>query len=512
MLEASKELIEATNNVEIAFFSTFLTYISKAESAKVKPNENPQLIDECNQLIGEAVEKLQSSHFASPAHGILWEAIREVIADGEVPDLVTIENKFPTENKSDLVRMLVYYLSPEKADTIKWSNCKYYLEKVLQYATQREAMSLLQTSADLICNPSDDIVEDINDTISRLGVIAEVAENQSTNVPLSPEFPNRKKKKFFERLKGANGKQTMPPSGFKALDEVIRFEEGEIVVLGARPRMGKSALASAIACNVADNDKDKAVLFFSLEMSDDACYKRIASSKLRIPHSKIRDGELSETELELINDLVDNEYNNLYIFDDCRQIDQICGRIRRINAIQPVSLVVLDYLGLIMPGEQERGNDNLVTMLASFLQKLKATITQLKLPMLLLCQLNREVETLRDHVPQMNHLRDSGNIEQDAGIIMFLRRPVCYSSSEELEDLTEVQKQLALIDVVKYRNGDPKKDIPLRFEGEYVSFKDFENEEPKQETKPKKRGRPRKNKQEELKFGGTTVANKDIPL
>lgn len=494
MIQASKELAEQTKKVESAFLTTFLTAIA--------PNHLDN--DESQQLMGEVVERLKQSHFASPEHIVMWQAICDVIADGAIPDIVTISNKIPLDKKSNINSMLLYYLSPDNADSLAWRNCRHFLDKVLSYATQRDAIIPIQIIADTICNPSDDIVSDINDAISTLGVVAEVAEKQSANVPLSPDFPSRKKKKYLERLKGLQGKQITPPTGFKALDEVVRLQEGEITVIGARPSMGKSALASAIACNVADNDPDKAVLFFTLEMTDSTCYNRIASCKLRIPHNKFRDGELTETEMELVDDFLDNNLDNLYIFDDCRQIDQICARIRRINAIQPVSLVVIDYLGLIMPSEQERTINNLTTQIASYLQKLKLTITNLKLPLLLLSQLNREVESKRDHTPKMNHLRDSGNIEQDAGTIMFLRRPAYYATAEEQAELTEQQKKLALVDVVKNRNGDPRNDIPLKFEGEFVSFLDIDGTPPPIPRTAKKKS--------DDADDGTYISDKDIPL
>lgn len=257
------------------------------------------------------------------------------------------------------------------------------------------------------------------------------------------------------------------PTGFIDLDDLLGgLHPSELVILAARPSMGKTAFAANIASNVALHQKQP-VLFFSLEMSKIELGIRFLCAYGKIKGSKLKGGTLSVEDNKKVVQAASTLSGSPLYFDDSpsrtvTEIGAMCRRIKRQNGT--LGLVVIDYLGLIEP---DNSMDPRQEQVAKIARRLKGLARELEVPVLCLAQLNRMAEATKDNRPRLSHLRESGAIEQDADVVMFVHREEYYHSREEAEDKKLIGK--AEIIIAKQRNG-PIGTVDLAWLGEYTVF------------------------------------------
>ncbi|MEX2559449.1 MAG: DnaB-like helicase C-terminal domain-containing protein, partial [Pirellulales bacterium] len=245
------------------------------------------------------------------------------------------------------------------------------------------------------------------------------------------------------------------------------FHDGELVILAARPSMGKTALATNIADHVAISGL-RTTLFVSLEMSRLELAERMLCGHGRINGHKLRNGFISATDRKkLIESSVAMSKAPLFIDDTpSRTMTEIAATARRLRRREKLALVIIDYLQLIEPDNPKDPRQEQVAKIA---RRLKGLARELKLPVLCLAQLNRQAEVTKDNRPRLNHLRESGAIEQDADVVLFVHRDEYYQSNDD--DRSRVAGQADLI-IAKQRNG-PTGDIKLAWLQDYTRFENL---------------------------------------
>lgn len=250
-------------------------------------------------------------------------------------------------------------------------------------------------------------------------------------------------------------------SGFELLDERLSgFHKGNLVILAARPGMGKTALALNIAAN-ASLLYGHAVVVFSLEMSKEELAFRLISSEARINAKRLRDGNLSVGEMEKFMDAVEKFHDAKIIIDDtpALSIFELRARCRRLAREGRCDMILLDYLQLARGSGSTQSREQEI---AEISRMLKAIAKELRIPVIALSQLNRSVESRNPKKPQLSDLRESGAIEQDADVIMFIYRDEYYNKESK-------EKGVAELDVAKQRNG-PTGSVKVAFQPEYTRF------------------------------------------
>ena len=294
-------------------------------------------------------------------------------------------------------------------------------------------------------------------------------------------------KKAYQNDEGIVG----VPTGLTDLDDRLGgLHNQDLIIIAGRPSMGKTSLATNIAFNAAKNiqkkDLKSSVAFFSLEMSSEQLATRILSEQAKIKSNDIRRGKISEKEMEQFIETSKNILELPLYIDETPAITiaALSNRARRIKRLFGLDLVVVDYIQLMRASNKK--NDGRVQEISEITQGLKALAKELNVPVLALSQLSRAVEQRDDKKPQLSDLRESGSIEQDADVVMFVYREEYYlerkepklGSVEHAEWQTKMNDILGLADIIlgKQRHG-PTGNIKVEFESMYTKFKDLENKQ-----------------------------------
>jgi replicative DNA helicase len=262
-------------------------------------------------------------------------------------------------------------------------------------------------------------------------------------------------------------------TGLRDLDvQTGGMHDSELIILAARPSMGKTALAANIAENVAMSAEPHAVFFVSLEMSRLELAERMLCSRGRINGHNLRNGMISKNERQsLIETMSELSTAPIYIDDSpSRTVTEIAAAARRLKRRENLRLVVVDYLQLIEP---DNSKDQRQEQVAKIARRLKGMARELKVPVLVLSQLNRQAEASKDNRPKLSHLRESGAIEQDADVVMFVHREEYYATNPD--DREKLKGKAELI-IAKQRNG-PVGDVPVSWLQNYTRFEDRAKEE-----------------------------------
>ena len=255
------------------------------------------------------------------------------------------------------------------------------------------------------------------------------------------------------------------PTGFAKLDKLLGgFQKSDLVILAARPGVGKTSLALNFAANAAKKYGQR-VAYFSLEMSNEQLVQRLLSSETGINQQRLRLGDIKDDEWLMLMEAAGVLSETLLFIDDTPAVSalELRTKARRLQAEHGLDMVVVDYLQL-MRGDSR--NDNRVQEISYITRSLKGLARELEVPLIALSQLSRAVEQRTDHRPQLSDLRESGSIEQDADVVMFISR------EDMIKEDTE-RKNIADIIVAKHRNG-PTDTVPLYFSRELTKFADLE--------------------------------------
>jgi replicative DNA helicase len=416
-------------------------------------------------MCDEVALMLRPDDFYAEANQKLYRHLLAMHDEGKRIDVLLLVERLKQEGDFEVIGGAAYIA--EIAQAVPYAaNATYYAEIVRNKATVRE---LIHASTEILrdaWDPTFDSRELLNHAEEKIfGVHDRRSSDQVVNIHdlLVEAFEH-----IDARLE--HGGSGGIPSGFLDLDTMTGgMHNSEFVVIAARPSMGKTAFATNIAENVSI-DAQKPVLFVSLEMARLELAQRLLCSQGKIDGNKFRSGMLSgEDRKRLVEASAKLSRAPLFIDDTpSRTVTEIAACARRLKRKEDLAMIVIDYLQLIQPDDPRDPRQEQVAKMA---RRLKALARELKLPILCLAQLNRQVEAGKEeHRPRLSHLRESGAIEQDADVVMFVHREEYYHTKEKAEELDIVG--LGTIIVAKQRNG-PTGDVKLRWFDKHTRFENY---------------------------------------
>jgi replicative DNA helicase len=413
--------------------------------------------------IAECVEKINEEYFYVPAHRTIYEVLVELWNGGQGIDLITFTQVLRDRNLLDsvggaaLVTNLFTFV-PTAA------NVQYYLEIVRDKYILREIISAATESVRRAYEEQDE-VDSLLDEVEQK--IFDVGEDRFKGQMLSMKDHAMQAIETIEKLYERKGSITGISTGFVEFDRMTSgLHPSEMVVIAARPSMGKTALAMNIAEYVAINEQ-LPVGVFSLEMSSQQLVQRMLCSRARVNLQRVRDGFLGERDFPSLTTAASKLAEAKIYIDDSASLSilELRAKARRLKAQQDVSLIIVDYLQLLR-STSRRAQDNRQLEISEISAGLKALAKELKIPVIVVAQLNRQPEQRSGGKPRLSDLRESGSIEQDADLVGLLVRPEMYEEDEEAR--VEKAGEAELI-IAKQRNG-PVGEIPLTFLKEYTRF------------------------------------------
>ena len=404
-----------------------------------------------------AMEKLQSQDFYRDVHRIIIEAKEHLHREKKEIDVITLPDEMQRMKKLDDVGGLEYVLNlPNLVGSA--ANIEYYANIVAEKALARNLISTCteltteaydgQKETEALLDDAERRILQLSDTKNRgdfasVGAVVEVTLDKIT--------------KLYENKAGLTGL----PTGFRDLDRMTSgLQPSDLILVAARPSMGKTAFTLNIAQNVGVR-QHKTVAFFSLEMSQEQLVQRLLCQIAHIDSQKLRTGQLnSDEEWTRLTDACDKLYESPIYIDDTPGISvaEMRSKARRLKSEHGLDLIIVDYLQLM----QGRNAESRQQEISEISRSLKALARELKVPLIALSQLSRSVESRQDKRPMLSDLRESGALEQDADIVSFLYREDYYDKETENQHITEVI-------LAKHRNG-PVGSVKLYFKNEFTLF------------------------------------------
>jgi replicative DNA helicase len=407
--------------------------------------------------VARALEVLSPLDFYREPHGVIFSVIADLFEKGEPVDIVTVVDALKDRGKLELVGGASYIASLAQMVPTA-SNVTYYARIVEEKSILRHLIEVGTKIASLGYDTESN-VEDLVDQAEKL--VYMVAQKRLSNdlIPLGELA--KKNYEHIESLYRRKRFYTGIPSGFETLDRLtMGFQASDLVIIAARPAVGKTSLCLNIAEYVALKEKIP-VAIFSLEMSSDMLVQRMLCSQAMVEYHKLRTGFLDDQDYRRLTDA----YGNLYIapiyIDDTPGISvmEIRLKSRRLKAERGLGLVIVDYLQLMTSRTRA---ENRVQEISEITRSLKNLARELQVPMIVISQLSREVEKRESKKPQLSDLRESGSIEQDADIVLLLSRADAAQRNSAKPGTVE-------INLAKHRNG-PTGVIELKFLAEYTKF------------------------------------------
>jgi replicative DNA helicase len=421
-----------------------------------------------SSAISTIQEILREEDFFDERHQILYKIIEELSDKNAPVDGVSVSERLSTRNLLEKTGGSAY-LSKLIENVPSLSNISYHAKIVLEKSMLRELINASRTIIDNVYeNPAN--VEQLSDQAEKL--IFDV-----TNRKLRSNYRFLKEiltdtLKGIERIAHSKHLYTGLPTGFVEFDDKTSgLQKGDLIVIAARPSMGKTAFALNIASNVAKMNTENAVLFFSLEMSYQELVLRMLSSESRLDMQRLRKGKLNSSagEWDLLVRAAGSLSKMKILVDDTPAIslNEIRAKARRVKSKHDIKLLVIDHLQLISTAESNKMIINRNNEISYISRSLKALAKELDIPIIVLSQLSRKVdERGGDHKPILSDLRESGAIEQDADLVAFLYREEYYKKDSEKRNIAELLLQ-------KQRNG-PTGDMEMAFFREIVRFDNLE--------------------------------------
>ena len=441
-----------------------------------------------NDIIDEVSTIVNSNIFYDPAHIKIYEVIESLNNKGMIANPITLKNFFEKDNMLNevggteyLVKLTRFSASAKQAvDYAKIIHEMYLRRELVQISDQLSSDTLNASSQE---QNAENIIENTEKSLFDLAERGSFSQsflkfNQALDQTIEMATLAMKSDQGIVGV----------PTGLTDLDDKLGgLHKSDLVILAGRPGMGKTALATNIAYHAAQNlmsrQEKSSIAFFSLEMSSEQLSTRILSEQARIKSDDIRRGKVTESEINRYIETSRNIYNLPLYIDETPAItiSTLSNRARRIKRLFGLSLIVVDYIQLMRAPNSNGRNDNRVQEVSEITQGLKALAKELKVPVLALSQLSRAVESRDDKKPQLSDLRESGSIEQDADVVMFVYREAYYlenkqpklGSIEHAEWQSKMNDVNGLADIIlgKQRHG-PTGTVKVEFEGIYTKFKD----------------------------------------
>ena len=439
---------------------------------------NNEIFDEINLLIN-------SKNFYDPMHQKIYMAIEKLIYSGMLANPITLKNYF--ENEKDELNIPNYLFKITKFSTSSRQAIEYS-KLIYDLYVKRELIKISENIIDAaklndLDNDGKSIIENFEKSLFDL---AEKGSFSSSLVKFDEamKMTIEMASSAYKNEEGIVG----VPTGLTDLDYRLGgFHKSDLLIIAGRPSMGKTALATNIAFNAAkkiQNDGRKSTIaFFSLEMSSEQLSTRILAEQSRIKSNDIRRGKISEEQFDKFIEISKNISELPLYIDETPAISiaALSNRARRIKRLYGLDMVVVDYIQLMKASNFREGR---VQEISEITQGLKALAKELSVPVLALSQLSRAVEHRDDKKPQLSDLRESGSIEQDADVVMFVYREAYYLQGKEPRPATVEHAEwqakmndvshLAEIIIGKQRHG-PTGNVMLEFEAMFTKFKDLQN-------------------------------------
>lgn len=418
------------------------------------------LLDE--RVFDAVADLLHPSRFSVEFDGAIYAAISAMAHSGKPVDAITVFEHM--QGKVDLM----YLNALAQGAFVSQRTARRYAEIIAERAKARQLAKVVLDAREVASDDSLSVTERIEQVSAKLaGLVEDAPSEEWTSADIGmDEF-------MSEMDKRASGtKDQFLPTGFADLDEQLDggMREGELIIIGARPSMGKTALALCIGEYAAK--LGKTVAMFSLEMKRQSLYERRVSAESGVPLSKIKRPErMTDQDWSDMSATVEALKKRPFYVNDrsSLNINTLRTKVRALKRRHGLRLLIVDYLGL-MDGSNPK--DNRTTQLGEVTRNLKRLAGELGITVLLLCQLNREVEKRPDQMPIMSDLRDCGEIEQDADIVLFPHRPIHLKPN-----LGEQWRYYACLRVAKQRAGATG-DLNLRYYGPCVRFENWHGDKP----------------------------------
>ena len=414
------------------------------------------------EAISKVAEMLKPEDFYREAHRLIFKAVLTLFNQNEAVDIITVTEQLRKEDRLEGAGGIAYVTS--------LANSMPTAANVLYHARIVEEKALLRgliTTATHIAGMGYDANEEVEQILDQAEKMMLAVANRKIKAGFTPirEIVSNAMEKI-EQLYQSKGGITGLPTGFKDLDKLTSgLQPSDLILVAARPSMGKTAFTLNMAQHIALREK-KAVAFFSLEMSKEQLVQRMICSEAAIDASKLRIGDLADSDWPKLINACTRLYEAPLFIDDTAGITvtEMRSKARRLKNEHDLKLIVIDYLQL-MQGSGSKGGENRQQEISEISRSLKALARELHVPIIALSQLSRSVESRQVKKPMLSDLRESGSLEQDADIVAFIYREDYYDPETE-------NKNIAEIIIAKHRNG-PIDSVKLFFHKQFTKFSDL---------------------------------------
>jgi replicative DNA helicase len=447
--------------------------LDKILPADVKPPAAPEieasvlggmLIEK--EAVPKAIEFLSAESFYLKEHRLIFEAMVSLFDSGEPIDTVTIYEELKKREQLEEVGGAVY-LSKLSQNISSAANIEYHAKIILEKQILRGLITSSHEIARSAYEGTQDAFDILDDAERK---IFEITEKHLKKSFLGMDRAVRDAMEYIEAIHSNTKQKFSVPTGFYELDEMLGgFQKSDLIIIAARPSMGKTALALTLARNAAI-DHRVPVGIFSLEMSTMQLVIRMLCAEGRLNAHLVRTGKLpTEEGVKLSKNAHKLTESPIYVDDTPAQsVLEIRAKARRLKAEKNIGIIMIDYLQLMQGPANSESREREISHIS---RSLKSLAKELNIPVIALAQLNRAVEARTDKRPQLSDLRESGSIEQDADVVIFLNRPEYYNIKTFQDDGSPTDGVAEVI-IGKQRNG-PIGDIRLAFIKEYARFENL---------------------------------------
>ncbi len=421
--------------------------------------------------INDISDILKDDSFYVDAHQRIWRAIRLLYQNQAPIDLLTVTEQLKKNGELEAAGG-PFYVAQLTNKIGSAANVEYHARLIAEKYIQRQ---LISTSTEVIKDAYEDTT-DVFELLDRAEKnLFSIAENNlKRNSESMADLLMEELKEIDVRMNNTEDHLNGVPSGFFDLDKMTGgWQKSDLIIVAARPAMGKTAFTLALARNAAIDHK-KPIAIFSLEMSSVQLVQRMISMETQIPSDKIRKGNLEEYEYRILTSKIDNLKNAQLFIDDTPAINvfELRSKCRRLKQQHDIQMIIIDYLQLMSGTVDGKGGGNREQEISQISRSLKGLAKELGIPVIALSQLSRAVETRGgDKKPILSDLRESGAIEQDADIVIFLYRGEYYGLEQDAEG--NPVKDIAEVIIAKHRNG-PVGSVRTRFINKFAKFENLD--------------------------------------
>ena len=422
-----------------------------------------------NESLSDAIDSLQAEYFYAPKHQKIFEAIVNLFNNTQPVDILTVSEELKRMEMFKEIGGLAY-ISELTNNVSSSSNTEFHARIIAEKFIKRSLINISRKISNDAFDDSVDIFDLLNDAEANLFTVTEGTLRKSYD-KMSSLIKGALEN--IETLRNKEDGLSGVPSGFTNVDRVTSgWQKSDLVIVAARPGMGKTAFALTMARNVAV-DHNTPIGFFSLEMSSEQLVNRLIASEAELGASKLRKGDLADHEMVQLHEKIKYLSEAPIFIDDTPglSIFELRAKARRLVKNHGVGIIMIDYLQLMTAGGTGGNREQEISTIS---RSLKGIAKELKIPVIALSQVNRGVESrtgVGSKRPMLSDLRESGAIEQDADIVTFIYRPEYYKIYE-WDNGDDSRGQGELI-IAKHRNGSLN-NVRLKFTGEFAKFSDLD--------------------------------------